>query len=817
MAPGPSSTPSVGGEPTSSIAGPSSHSPRLERLQDPEQAVPQSRVRPPNSAMDEDTDLKHCAHCSRLLEGTMSTSSTAPTPRVVTIGSHAFVVSRRLQPSGLEDMSSFEESEAFTDQEGKSICRTCHDLLSRSIARSRFRPPEQHRELGQAMTLDDEGGEGGISSPSHTHPPVEESPDLASSTLTTTTPLSVSIGGIRRRSTSPETLGRRRESFTRSQALDSSDVTMSFASTPVVSMPSSSSSSSTEKDNVLAASNQRCSSPSTNATVSRGASIHRFDGHGPDEMTRTRLSTLPRSALRSHSPSASRLLGDYLQAPYAEGSTQSSQTRREAKEIPPSNNITWFKPHRPDPLRDPTRLRVPPQGRGCLYPGSVFRGTQKSGALSYDVTVEILNVDLPNSHLDGYLNIVGLTEDWPEMTTFFTAEIIGKEHGFVTDKWGATETDDMKHWDRFSAFKPMRSLAKRGERFNHMSNSSTAVFMRWKERFLVPDWKVRDIHGASFAGFYYVCIETGDMSEWDEEPEADEGRRRMGSTARPSSVSRGRPTREGPSAATSSRRLASASSAVHSAVAAADHDVSASPPRTRTPVSERRLGAGQYHSRMASLGAGITGSGGEAGVSGSTPWGPSPDQPDLIPPTSRDSEDRPRASLNVRALMDDIASQGYSNELRRQRGMRTDSQPSIMPLFRGYTAALLEARRRLETHSGAGAGTGTSTDPLAAANAAWPEYSSVRRPHSPFHDIPRPEELTSRPFPTETATRAAGSAATQSGSASTDARRTDPGPSRPSHSSGRITAYYYHANSEPYQQLDLRHVPQRSSASFEMR
>ena len=31
--------------------------------------------------------------------------------------------------------------------------------------------------------------------------------------------------------------------------------------------------------------------------------------------------------------------------------------------------------------------------------------------------------------------------------------------------------------------------------------------MRWKERFLVPDHRVRSITGASFAGFYYVCIE----------------------------------------------------------------------------------------------------------------------------------------------------------------------------------------------------------------------------------------------------------------------------------------------------------------------
>ena len=30
--------------------------------------------------------------------------------------------------------------------------------------------------------------------------------------------------------------------------------------------------------------------------------------------------------------------------------------------------------------------------------------------------------------------------------------------------------------------------------------------MRWKENFLVPDHRVREITGASFEGFYYICF-----------------------------------------------------------------------------------------------------------------------------------------------------------------------------------------------------------------------------------------------------------------------------------------------------------------------
>lgn len=44
----------------------------------------------------------------------------------------------------------------------------------------------------------------------------------------------------------------------------------------------------------------------------------------------------------------------------------------------------------PDPLVDITRLRVRSRGYKCLYPGATFKGSQKSGRNSYDVTVTII-------------------------------------------------------------------------------------------------------------------------------------------------------------------------------------------------------------------------------------------------------------------------------------------------------------------------------------------------------------------------------------------------------------------------------------------
>jgi len=139
-------------------------------------------------------------------------------------------------------------------------------------------------------------------------------------------------------------------------------------------------------------------------------------------------------------------------------------------------------------------------------------------------------VNFASSTLCGYLRIRGLTDDWPELTTYFDAEIIGSRYGFLTQNWGATQHEDMVHWSRFPAFKHIRHEAKRP----HMTidgQDRGAVFMRWKERFLVPDHRVQDINGASFAGkrlhflilplywhsmitqpslylgFYYVCVD----------------------------------------------------------------------------------------------------------------------------------------------------------------------------------------------------------------------------------------------------------------------------------------------------------------------
>lgn len=102
----------------------------------------------------------------------------------------------------------------------------------------------------------------------------------------------------------------------------------------------------------------------------------------------------------------------------------------------------------------------------------------------------------------------GLTEDHPTLVTYFEGEIIGHKYTFQTkhESWGATDKTDMQHWHRFPAWRPLAKQAKKPDFHYKNWEQRENIFMRWKEYFLVPNHTVREIPGASFEGFYYICF-----------------------------------------------------------------------------------------------------------------------------------------------------------------------------------------------------------------------------------------------------------------------------------------------------------------------
>ncbi|KAJ8662088.1 hypothetical protein O0I10_001778 [Lichtheimia ornata] len=155
---------------------------------------------------------------------------------------------------------------------------------------------------------------------------------------------------------------------------------------------------------------------------------------------------------------------------------------------------------------DISNTRLANSRLGSLYAGSKFKGRQQCDTSTYDVSVDILHVDLKESTLTGYLNIKGLTSDCKELTTFFEAEIIGSKYSFLTRKWKAQKSTDLSHWSRFPSFKPYKDVFSDDD-FTYRPEDEDFIYMRWKEKFLVPDHRVQNVEGASFAGFYYICYQ----------------------------------------------------------------------------------------------------------------------------------------------------------------------------------------------------------------------------------------------------------------------------------------------------------------------
>lgn len=169
-----------------------------------------------------------------------------------------------------------------------------------------------------------------------------------------------------------------------------------------------------------------------------------------------------------------------------------------------------------------------------LRPRMEFSGYQISGYKKYQIEVSLKTVDLPRSgassltpHLTGFLTIRGLTNQHPEITTYFEAfAVTHRDLGFLSSSWAdgsemdfyrASDQTDLEHWLNFPAFKRLflESDAQDGSRptVNDVIEGKCKfgdyleqryIFMRWKEKFLVPDAMIDGVAGASYDGFYYI-------------------------------------------------------------------------------------------------------------------------------------------------------------------------------------------------------------------------------------------------------------------------------------------------------------------------
>lgn len=200
------------------------------------------------------------------------------------------------------------------------------------------------------------------------------------------------------------------------------------------------------------------------------------------------------------SPSSSRTTPAHEELPYGLAKVDLTM-KREGRGIP------WDFTDRKPTMRYPSSL---------FQPYSKYVGTQQSDRQTYNVEVNILTVDMAQCSISGYLLIRGLTPEHPMLQTFFTGQIVGgpsQRYSFKTmdPAWGANDKVDLQHWLRFPPWRPLTAHAKRDMAFDFPLDgepwyTQDHIFMRWKEHFLVPDHRQSNIQGASFEGFYYICL-----------------------------------------------------------------------------------------------------------------------------------------------------------------------------------------------------------------------------------------------------------------------------------------------------------------------
>ncbi|SCU80087.1 LAFA_0B07426g1_1 [Lachancea sp. 'fantastica'] len=169
-----------------------------------------------------------------------------------------------------------------------------------------------------------------------------------------------------------------------------------------------------------------------------------------------------------------------------------------------------------------------------LKPRKEYTGFQISGYKKNHVHVVLQTVDLPVQgcetacvpHLTGFFTIRGLTEHQPEITTFFEGFAATSNSGFLSSDMPsqlkdltAADSTDLEHWLNFPSFQEMcrdekvASSIADGSYVHSEYLEKRFIYMRWKERFLVPDAELDSVEGASYEGYYYIVHDqlTGDV------------------------------------------------------------------------------------------------------------------------------------------------------------------------------------------------------------------------------------------------------------------------------------------------------------------
>ncbi|CAA9996259.1 unnamed protein product, partial [Nesidiocoris tenuis] len=168
----------------------------------------------------------------------------------------------------------------------------------------------------------------------------------------------------------------------------------------------------------------------------------------------------------------------------------------------------------------PANSKQPGVNPSLLYNGSRFQGHQKSKGNSYEVEVVLQPGGVRDCSEQTFYwhRLQDLTGEAAEFLSACCSNV-NKQCNLPISAFrrsGDFRNINVFQFSQnplFNSQSKFASFCQYSKTFNadcfdyDEIKSTDFVFMRWKEHFLVPDHTIRDISGASFAGFYYICFQ----------------------------------------------------------------------------------------------------------------------------------------------------------------------------------------------------------------------------------------------------------------------------------------------------------------------
>ncbi|KAK1349020.1 vacuolar import and degradation protein [Hamiltosporidium tvaerminnensis] len=131
--------------------------------------------------------------------------------------------------------------------------------------------------------------------------------------------------------------------------------------------------------------------------------------------------------------------------------------------------------------------------------GAFYEGEQMTPTGPFKIDMKVELIQLRQGFLCGVFRIYNLTKEHDLLITYFEGEIMGTYTNPFLPALTSEAEDDILHWNKFPEWE--LNYISEPESYDYEANNF--LYIKIKERFLLPDPSIKNIPGASIEGLYY--------------------------------------------------------------------------------------------------------------------------------------------------------------------------------------------------------------------------------------------------------------------------------------------------------------------------